>query len=134
MATPASVSVPSERAYPARLPAMEYPIGYERRRVYQQGDFHWRNRAIFLSEVLAGETVGLEQDEEGWRIWFGAVLLARLDREPLLRARRTGTRSRARVPVECLGRAAARPTGSRHRVPNTASREAAEKESSPGET
>ena len=50
------------------------------------------NRAIFLSQVLAGETVGLEEDEDGWRIWFGPVLLARLDREELERARRSGRR------------------------------------------
>ena len=98
MATPASVYVPSEREYPARLPEMEYPDGYERRRVYEHGDIHWSNQAIFLSEVLAGETVGLEQDEQGWRIWFGPVLLARLDREHLLLPR-----SRGRVRVECLG-------------------------------
>ena len=134
MATPASVYVPSERAYPARLEEMEYPGGYERRRVYEHGDIHWRNRVIFLSEVLAGETVGLEEDEEGWRIWFGPIALARLDREQLLRARRTGGRSQPRVPAACLGGAAARPPGSRPRFPNTTSRGAAEKGSSPGET
>ena len=112
----------SERA---RLPEMEYPDGYERRRVYEHGDIHWSNQAIFLSEVLAGETVGLEQDEQGWRIWFGPVLLARLDREHLLLPR-----SRGRVRVECLERDAARPTGSLPRAPNTASGEAAEKEPS----
>ena len=53
-------------------------------------------------EVLAGETVGLEQDEQGWRIWFGPVLLARLDREHLLAAagRVFGARRRSPYGLE----------------------------------
>ena len=136
MATPASVYVPSPREYPARLPEMEYPSRYQLRRVAERGDIHWRNRVVFLSEVLAGETVGLEEDEQGWRIWLGALLLTRVEREHLQRARRTGksTRPRPRVPAECLGRDSGRPTGSLRRAPNTASREAAEKGPCPGET
>ncbi len=134
MATPASVYVPSPREYPARLEELEYPAGYQRRRVQEHGDIQLGNRVIFLSEVLAGETVGLEEDEEGWRIWFGPLRLARVDREHLQRARRSGPRTRPRVPAECLGRDSGRPTGSLRRAPNTASREAAEKGASPGET
>ena len=134
MATPASVYVPSPREYPARLPEMEYPSRYQLRRVAERGDIHWRNRVVFLSEVLAGETVGLEEDEQGWRIWLGPLLLTRLEREHLQRARRTGKSTRPRVPAECLGRDSGRPTGSLRRAPNTASREAAEKGPCPGET
>ena len=134
MATPASVYVPSPREYPARLEEIEYPSRYQLRRVAERGDIHWRNRVVFLSEVLAGETVGLEEDEQGWRIWFGPILLTRLEREQLERARRTGAYTRPRVPAACLGRDSGRPTGSLRRAPNTASGEAAEKEASPGET
>ena len=134
MATPASVYVPSPREYPARLPEMEYPSRYQLRRVAERGDIHWRNRVVFLSEVLAGETVGLEEDEQGWRIWLGPLLLTRLEREHLQRARRTGKSTRPRVPAECLGRDSGRSTGSLRRAPNTASREAAEKGPCPGET
>ncbi len=134
MATPASVYVPSPREYPARLPEMEYPSRYQLPRVAERGDIHWRNRVVFLSEVLAGETVGLEEDEQGWRIWLGPLLLTRLEREHLQRARRTGKSTRPRVPAECLGCDSGRPTGSLRRAPNTASREAAEKGPCPGET
>ena len=134
MATPASVYVPSPREYPARLEEIEYPSRYQLRRVGERGDIHWRNRVVFLSEVLAGETVGLEEDEQGWRIWFGPILLTRLEREQLERARRTGAYTRPRVPAACLGRDSGRPTGSLRRAPNTASGEATEKGASPGET
>ena len=134
MATPASVYVPSPREYPARLEEIEYPSRYQLRRVAERGDIHWRNRVVFLSEVLAGETVGLEEDEQGWRIWFGPILLTRLEREQLERARRTGARTRPRVPAACLGRDSGRPTGSLRRAQNTASGEATEKGASPGET
>ena len=102
MATPASVYVPSEREYPARLPEMEYPDGYERRRVYEHGDIHWSNQAIFpvrcwrARRCCGLRRYRLEQDEQGWRIWFGPVLLARLDREHLLLPR---SRGRVRVSV-----------------------------------
>ena len=63
---------------PARLPEMEYPDGYERRRVYEHGDIHWSNHAVRCS-------VGLEQDSRAgasglvrccWRVWPRALVVA----------------------------------------------------------
>ena len=96
-----SVYVPSPRAYPARVPEPEYPAGYHVRRVKEHGDIHFGNRVLFLSEVLAGEMVGLQEEDEegGWRIWFGPVALAYLDRDELSRPPRSATRNRPRLPA-----------------------------------
>ena len=44
------------------------------------GTFSWGGRAIFLSETLRGEDIGLEQVAEAtWNIVYYRTLLARLD-------------------------------------------------------
>ena len=42
---------------------------------------HWKNNArLFLSHTLHGETVGLEEIDDGvWSLYYGTVLLARFD-------------------------------------------------------
>jgi len=75
MATPASVYRPSLRTYPERPAEIEYPAGFELRRVQGNGDVHFQGRRFFLTETLAGEIVGLEQREDGWAIWFSSTCL-----------------------------------------------------------
>lgn len=80
MKTPASLYVPSPRPMPPSIPAPEYPLQYETRSVRTVGTFRFRGREIFLSEVLAGDTIALEQVDDGvWSIFFHHVLLARYD-------------------------------------------------------
>lgn len=131
MATPASVYVRSPRAYPARLPEIEYPAGYHLRRVQKHGDINMGRRIIFLSEVLAGETVGLQEQEGGWRIWFGPVALAYLDREELERPRRASRNRAPRVPGRCLRPVSGRPPGSLRQAASIVPRRAFEKETMP---
>jgi len=80
MMTPADLYSPSERQMPLRLPEIEYPDWYILRKVHSQGDIRWKNRQIYLSETLAGETVGLEQvSDRIWNIYFATLKLATLD-------------------------------------------------------
>ena len=52
----------------------------EQRRITHGGSLCWRSSRFFLSSVLAHETVGLEEIEDGvWSIYFARHLLARLD-------------------------------------------------------
>ena len=77
---PAERYQPSPRPYPERLPALEYPASWDVRRVNRRGAISWRGHAVFLTEVLAGESVGFEPIDEGlWLIRFAAVPLARFD-------------------------------------------------------
>lgn len=80
MRMPDEIYQPSERPYPDQLPGLEYPGHFEKRRVRQNGEIKWRGERIFLSEVLGRQTVGLEEvDDEIWSIYFGPMLLGRLD-------------------------------------------------------
>lgn len=81
MATPASLYAPSGREYPRRLPELTYPAGWILRRVTASGEVKHQGQRFFLSEVLGGEVVGLEQiDDEHYRLWFGPAELGLLDR------------------------------------------------------
>jgi transposase InsO family protein len=58
MATPASLYAPGARAYPDRLPQLEYPEDHVPRHVDANGRFRWGGAEVFLSHALAGQTVG----------------------------------------------------------------------------
>jgi hypothetical protein len=80
MQTPASVYEPSPRAYPARLPEVEYPDAMLVRTIKSHGHFRWKKHDIFLSEVLWGERVGLlPVDDDCFRVYFAHVPLALFD-------------------------------------------------------
>jgi len=73
---------PSLRAFPDRIPEVEYPGHYEVRRVRRDGNIRWRGGMLFVSEVLGGEPVGLEEVDDGiWSLHFSSLLLARFDEE-----------------------------------------------------
>lgn len=77
MQTPAHYYTPSPRAFPRRLPEVEYSTSYQVRRVRSNGEIKWQGRRLFLSEALIGEPVGLqEMDQDLWRIEFGPIQLA----------------------------------------------------------
>jgi transposase InsO family protein len=77
---PASCYMPSRRTLPTRLPPIEYPGHLEVRRVSACGTVSWRNRALYLTEVLVGEHVAFDEVEDGiWTLYFGTMRLARFD-------------------------------------------------------
>ena len=56
-----------------------YPIGWTTRRVQAKGEFYWQG-AVLLSEVLAGETIGLEPvDGRYWMTYFGPKCIGVFD-------------------------------------------------------
>lgn len=80
MKTPGSLYRPSERAMPERIPDPEYPGHCHVRQVRANGIVHFRDRDLFLSEVLIGHRVAFEEvDDRVWSIYFYDLLLARLD-------------------------------------------------------
>jgi putative transposase len=85
--TPGSLYLPAARPLPARLPEPEYDGHLYVRRVSPRGSLSFSNRPLFISEVLAGECVGLEEIEEGvWSVYFYGLLLGRFhEREWKLR-------------------------------------------------
>lgn len=85
--TPGSLYLPAERRLPRRLPEPEYAGHLYVRRVGPRGSISFCSRPLFISEVLAGEYVGLEEVEDGvWSVCFYDVLLGRFhEREWQLR-------------------------------------------------
>jgi putative transposase len=77
--TPAAHYRPSSRAFPRRLPPLEYPGHVEVRRVDQNGNLSWR-RPLFVSTALADQPVAFEEVDDGvWTIRFAHVVLGRFD-------------------------------------------------------
>lgn len=80
MKPPASAYSHSLRAYPRRLPDLEYPCGYELREVRRSGEIRWRGQLVYVSNALIGEVVGMVRvGNELWRSYFGAVCLGTWD-------------------------------------------------------
>lgn len=68
----------SNRPYPSRIPALLYPDHFEVRKVHPNGQIKLHGQLVFLSEVLVGEYVGLEEiDDDIWSIYFSDFELGR---------------------------------------------------------
>ena len=77
--TPGSLSVPSRREMPNKLPPLEYPDRFEVRYVSANGGIRWNNGWLNVSIVCVGEYVGLEEIDDGvWNVYFGPLKLGRL--------------------------------------------------------
>ncbi|QQS12948.1 MAG: transposase [Rhodospirillales bacterium] len=81
MATPSKVWSPSPRPWDGELRAPEYPAGWEARAVRSNGEVRWGGEMVFLSETLAGETVGFEPTARDgvWVVRYGPMRLAAID-------------------------------------------------------
>jgi transposase InsO family protein len=77
---PASLYVASARVYPSRLPELVYPPAALQRSISQHGDMKWNGGRALVSEVLAGEDVGLVEVEADFlEVYYGPVFLGWLD-------------------------------------------------------
>ena len=80
MKTPASVYGPSSREYPRWIPEVEYPETMKVCQIKHKGHFRWKQRDVFLTEVLWGERIGLLPVDDRWfTIYFAHLPLARFD-------------------------------------------------------
>jgi transposase InsO family protein len=80
METPSAVYRPSDRVLPDRPEPLTYPGHYELRRVSGDATLRWKSRKVFVSSLLKGLDVGLEQvGDRVWSVYFGPVHLGWLD-------------------------------------------------------
>ena len=78
--TPRSRWQPSPRMFPERRPRPDYPGHMDVRRISSGGTLSWRGRPLFVSEVLRGEDLGLEEVDDGiWNLVYYRTLLGRID-------------------------------------------------------
>lgn len=79
-AVPTSLYGPSGRLLPSVLPTPEYPGYAEVRRVSSGGSIHFKGHEVFVSSVLARESVSLTEVDDGlWSVHFYERLLGRVD-------------------------------------------------------
>lgn len=92
MRVPAACYEPSSRAYPERLPELEYGPGDIVRRVNPDGMLSFRDRLWYISEALIGEHVALRATnvDGQYRVCLGPHEMASIDLT-------TGTRRAARL-------------------------------------
>jgi hypothetical protein len=75
---------PSTRVYPERITPPVYPAHLEVRRVSSAGTFRLHAQQPFLSQVLRGEDIGLEEVGDGiWNIVYYSTLLGKIDERSL---------------------------------------------------
>lgn len=75
---PGSLYQPSARELPPRLPVPEYAGHLLVRQVGSEGCIRLRSQRLFVSSVLVGEHVAVEEVDEGlWSLYFYDVLLGR---------------------------------------------------------
>jgi putative transposase len=78
--TPSSLWRPSPRPYPERIISPAYPAHLEVRRVGSAGTFNLHGAQLFLSHVLHGQDIGLEEVADGiWNIVYYSTLLGKID-------------------------------------------------------
>jgi putative transposase len=77
---PGSCYTSSPRAYPARLSALEYPGHFLVKPVTAAGNLRFKHKLLFIAHALAHHRIGFDEVADGvWSIYFGPVLLGRLD-------------------------------------------------------
>lgn len=82
MQTPASFYKPCERIYTGEAPEVEYPGYFITRKVQTDGSILFQQKKVFLSRTLKGESVGMEEVDDGiWSIYFSTMLLGRYSEE-----------------------------------------------------
>lgn len=73
---PASVYVPSSPEMPNEVPDPEYPHDFIVRRVAENGVVAWAGSRAYVSTLLAGEAIGIEEIDDGVaQLWFGPIYL-----------------------------------------------------------
>lgn len=98
MKTPADVYFPSARAFPRKLPKVEYVVGSITRLVTTNGTITFKDKQIYLSNALIDQHVRIEEDGNDWNVWYGPVQLGQLDLESE-RIKRQQTKVLPMIPV-----------------------------------
>lgn len=96
---PAVLYEPSPCALPQRLLEANYPSTWLVRKVDKSGKAYWKHQGFFVSEVLAGQRLGLEALGEGnFRLWCFHLEIGTLHTKGRLRFVRTPAKQKKASP------------------------------------
>ena len=70
---PAARYAASPRRYDGILREPDYGADHEVRRVRHGGEIRWQGNTIYITAALAGEPVGLLEDDGGWSVSYGPI-------------------------------------------------------------
>ena len=83
--TPSACYTTSPRSYPERLPPLEYPGHFIVKRVTNAGTFRLKHKLLFIANALKQHHIGLDETDDGiWSIYFGTVLLGKVDERDMI--------------------------------------------------
>ena len=74
-ATPADRYQASSRRFDGVLRKPAYDDDHDVRSVRSNGEIKWQGNTIFISEALVGEPVGLAENDDGWIVHYGPIVL-----------------------------------------------------------
>lgn len=78
--TPAACYAPSPRAFPRRVPEVEYDADVHVRRVSPSGELNWKHRPLFVSELFGGQSLGLRPSHDRYfEVLYGPLHLGWFD-------------------------------------------------------
>ena len=78
-ATPADRYQASVRRFDGVLRKPDYGDDQDVRSVRYNGDIKWQGSTIYINEALVGEPVGLTENETGWTVSYGPILLGTIE-------------------------------------------------------
>lgn len=77
---PASHYTQSDTVYSGKEIEFAYPSHYEVRKVRTEGHIKWKQRHIYVANLLAGEHIGLEPIDDGcWTVYLSTLKLGLFD-------------------------------------------------------
>jgi putative transposase len=79
--TPASIYNISERVWTGKFRSPDYPENYEKRKVRPSGQIKLSGQDVFIGTVLAGEYIGLEEIQNGYKIYYGPFYLGNINKK-----------------------------------------------------
>jgi putative transposase len=78
--TPASCYQRSLRAFPRRVPEVEYDADVHVRRISEKGDLKFQGERMFVSEIFGREWLGLRiRDDRYYEVLYGPLVIGWLD-------------------------------------------------------
>jgi transposase InsO family protein len=91
-ATPAECYHPSPRRFDGVLREPDYDDDRNVRRVRRNGEIKLNGNMIYISSALVGEPIGLAEDEDGWTVSYGPIVLGTIAhrRDQLRKPKRKG--------------------------------------------
>jgi putative transposase len=74
--TPGSIYERSERVWRGKFKPPEYPDSFKKAKVRGSGQIKFKGKDIFIGRTLLEEYVGLEEGENGFKVYYGPIYLA----------------------------------------------------------